>query len=254
MTMRADPLRRKGFPLYPPATDGSGHQQSASRVPLRVPEGLALDARRDRHRRPFLRGPRFFLALYLLPLSLALALSVLDPRHARRETRRRRTSKKRDPYRSPHHPPPSGTAETNHGTAGAQSATRSPSPRANAADAQEPEPPPHQHAPGEVDGETAGGQGPRGRTTNTPPGRRERTSAAERRANAPRPEPHRPEETANTVARGNAPRTTASTPAAHPTATGTPGGTAAHAPRAATQSGPPETREPENPTTDAPRR
>ena len=88
MTIREDPLRRKGFPLYPPATDGSGHQQSASRVPARVPEGLALDARRDRHRRPFLRGPRFFLAPYLLPLSLALALSVLDPRHARRETRR----------------------------------------------------------------------------------------------------------------------------------------------------------------------
>lgn len=161
---------------------------------------------------------------------------------------------KKGPYRSPHHPPPSGTAETNHGTAGAQSATRSPSPRANAADAQEPEPPPHQHAPGEHEGETAGGQGPRGRTTNTPPGRRERTSAAERRANAPRPEPNRPEETANTVARGNAERTTASTPEAHPTETGTPGGTDAHAPRAATQSGPPETREPENPTTGAPER
>ena len=143
----------------------------------------------------------------------------------------------------------------NHGTpAGAHRATGRPIPRANAADAQDPEPPPHQHRDATGVGDTTPGHGPRGSTTSTPPGRRERTSAAERRANAPRPEPHRPEETANTVARGNAPRTTASTPEAHPTETGTPGGTAAHATSAAEQSGPPETREPENPTTDAPRR
>ncbi|MCC5611529.1 hypothetical protein LC612_33515 [Nostoc sp. CHAB 5834] len=83
-------------------------------------------------------------------------------------------------------------------------------------------------------------------THKPPPAPTARTHATDRAANAPRPRPHWPLETANTSAVGKADRKNASTPAAQPTNTQEPAGTAA----AAADNGAgdkPHLREPEKP-------
>ena len=110
-----------------------------------------------------------------------------------------------------------------------------------------PEPAPQKAREEDAEGASPTGQAPEGNETQTPPAAETaRTTATDRAAKEPRPTPKDAAE--KTRAEGKAPRKNASTPAAQPTNTGQPAGTAAAAnsqARGATD------REPEKPTAEA---